>query len=152
MNLTLSKLDDQTLGLYPLECGDDPNCLGGYSTILDAHDAAMEPLGSRWGYSIPPAVQTVTPANSANNSTVYSVPACNCFAGTPIVGADGVCRCVDNPPPADKTNDGAANGTNAVAGSDTLDIAGFQVSKNLLLFGAIGIGAFLLLKGNNDGR
>ena len=40
--------NDDTLGEVPIECGyDNPNCLGGFSSILGARDAA---LYTHWGY------------------------------------------------------------------------------------------------------
>src|SRR5689334_9705943 len=102
MNLTLTKFGDQTLGMAPIECGfDNPNCLGGYSTILNARDAALEPPNSRWFYDIAPALQTISPPNSIDNGA-SSPGACSCFTGTAVVGPDGSCGCVNSTRDANK--------------------------------------------------
>jgi hypothetical protein len=90
------------LGEFPIECGwDNPNCLGGYTTILGARDAREEPARSRWGYPdvtpfqvpttggipatgvepgpMPPAQPTTTssgttPPNSTVRPTVIQTP------------------------------------------------------------------------------
>ena len=65
--------NDDTLGEFPIECGyDNPNCLGGFSTILGARDAAMY---TRYGYPDvipfePYRSQTVIP--SVNDQVLIS--------------------------------------------------------------------------------
>ena len=64
--------NDDTLGAMPIECGyDNPNCLGGFSSILGARDAA---LYTHWGYPDripfePYHAETVVPSENVQVAT-----------------------------------------------------------------------------------
>ena len=149
MNSTLQKNfseSDGTLGLAPIECGwDNPNCLGGYSTILTAGDAANEPMRSRWFYDIAPSMQTPTIQNTPVNDASPTSAACNCFTGTPVMGSDGVCRCETTPAATTNKN---SNGEVTANGSATVSVAGVSIDRNLIVGGIVLAAAYLVLKGD----
>jgi hypothetical protein len=136
MNLTFQNLarGDQTLGLMPIECGwGDPNCLGGYSSILGSRDAAMEPLGSRWGYDIAPTLQPLpSPFAIDESSDVVSLPA------TPTQQTAATQNTTQNAT--------TSNGTNADTGAVTVSILGHQIDRNIVVGVAVLGLAYLLVK------
>ena len=150
MNSTLQKNfseSDGTLGLAPIECDwDNPNCLGGYSTILTAGDAASEPMRSRWFYDIAPSMQTPTIQNTPVNDASPTSATCNCFAGTPVMGSDGVCRCETTQ--ANTTNKSSNDGISASTGSQTVSIAGVWIERNVIVGGIVLAAAYFLLRGD----
>ena len=149
MNSTLQKNfseSDGTLGLAPIECGwDNPNCLGGYSTILTAGDAANEPMRSRWFYDIAPSMQTPTIQNTPVNDASSTSAACNCFTGTPVMGSDGICRCETTPATTTNKN---SNGRVHNDASAHVSVAGVSIDRNLIVGGIVLAAAYLVLKGD----
>ena len=126
MNSTLRNnfaTTDGTLGLAPIECGwDNPNCLGGYSDLLSARDAATEPMRSRWFYTIAPAMQSIP---AAGNQAISD----------------------SSPTVTTPTHDPVAN-RGAAATSPTVTTAGVSIDRNVIVGGIVIAAALMLLKGD----